>query len=146
MKQQKSQSILKQHDLRLTEPRAQILDLFLQQEHALPHSFIEQHLKDVDRVTIYRTLRTFVGSGILHTIPDQSEGVKYALCEEHCQAHAHLHNHVHFTCRQCGATTCLEGVQIPAVAVPAAYKAEEANLIVQGLCPGCNQQRGGIPC
>ena len=57
--------ILKDSELRYTKPRAEILSIFLEKEHALSHADLENNLsKDIDRVTIYRTLNTFLEGGI----------------------------------------------------------------------------------
>ncbi|MES2387932.1 MAG: transcriptional repressor [Bacteroidota bacterium] len=134
-----SRHILKNHDLRLTEARERILDLFLHEERALSHADIEAGLgADADRVTVYRTLRTFADKGILHTIPDEQDNIRYALCHHgSCGPENHRHNHIHFKCGQCGQTQCLEGLVIPSVVLPAGFIFLEANYIIQGICDRC---------
>ena len=57
--------ILKKNQLSVTDSRKQILELFINSEGALAHSDIEKHTGDIfDRVTVYRTLQTFVDKGI----------------------------------------------------------------------------------
>jgi Fur family transcriptional regulator, ferric uptake regulator len=135
---QQSADILRAHQLRHTEPREAILSIFLGQGHALTYGAIEDQLSpEVDRVTVYRTLRTFVAKGILHTIPDEKDSVKYALCAHDCAPTAHQHNHVHFTCADCGQTTCLDQLTIPRISLPTGFSFGQANLIVQGTCNNC---------
>ena len=56
---------LKRSQLSVTDSRKKILELFLERKAALAHADIEQHSGDeFDRVTIYRTLQTFVEKGI----------------------------------------------------------------------------------
>lgn len=59
---------LKAFNLRHTAGREQVLDLFLSAGgHALAHNDVETGLgPDHDRVTVYRTLRTFLDAGLLH--------------------------------------------------------------------------------
>lgn len=131
---------LKEFDLRHTNNRVEMLDLFLQTDHALAHGDIESRLgPDHDRVTIYRTLRTFVDKGIVHKVLDDAGDPKYALCRHtSCAKDDHHHDHVHFKCQQCGQTTCLDDVLIPAIALPSGYQRQETNLLIQGTCPECN--------
>lgn len=131
---------LKNFDLRHTQGREEVLTLFLGSDHALAHSDIETGLgPDHDRVTIYRTLRTFLDKGILHKVLDDSGNPKYALCRETCAQGHHHHDHVHFKCEDCGQTTCLEQVHIPAVSLPQGYSRKEMNLLIQGICQECNK-------
>ncbi|GAA4410115.1 transcriptional regulator [Nibrella viscosa] len=131
---------LRDFSLRHTSNRQEVLDLFLQTDHALSHSDIENGLgPDHDRVTIYRTLKTFLEKGILHKVLDDEGGTKYALCRTTCAQNDHHHDHVHFKCEQCGQTTCLDDVIIPALSLPSGYRRKEINLLVQGVCSECNQ-------
>ena len=67
--QTKVDHILKTHQLSVTESRKHILELFKLSNGALAHADIEKQTGDqFDRVTIYRTLQTFVEKGIIHTI------------------------------------------------------------------------------
>lgn len=133
--------MLKQYNLRHTEAREDVLDLFYNRDFALSHGDLENQLDArFDRVTIYRTLKTFLDKGILHKVLDDEGTVKYAMCKEVCQAedHTHHHDHVHFKCLVCGHTTCLDDVRIPALALPEGYQRQEINLLVQGVCPTCH--------
>lgn len=127
-------------DLRHTGCREEVLDAFMSADYALAHHDIEERLKDsFDRVTIYRTLKTFVDKGILHKVLNDEGGLKYALCRETCGHQEHHHDHVHFKCEQCGQTSCLDNVLIPAVHLPSGYHRKETNLLIQGVCAQCNQ-------
>ncbi len=133
-------SQLKALNLRQTDAREAVLELFLNGHYALAHSDLEAELTDkFDRVTIYRTLKTFVDKGLIHKVLDDVGGMKYALCKNECNTaeHHHQHDHVHFKCNECGQTTCLEEVTIPALTLPIGYKKSEMNLLVQGTCVLC---------
>jgi Fur family ferric uptake transcriptional regulator len=68
--EQKIIDLLKRSNLSITDSRKKILESFFQENSALAHADIEDHVgEDFDRVTIYRTLQTFVDKGIIHTIP-----------------------------------------------------------------------------
>jgi Fur family ferric uptake transcriptional regulator len=107
---------------------------------ALSHSDLEEVLqKDFDRVTIYRTLKTFLDNDLVHKVLDDSGATKYALCSHsHAGEHRHDHEHVHFKCEVCGETTCLEDVALPQVKLPKGFEKKEMNLLVQGICEKCH--------
>jgi Fur family ferric uptake transcriptional regulator len=139
--QNEIKSILKEYDLRNTSCREEILDVFLQRDFALSHADIESSVhEDFDRVTVYRTLKTFLDKGLIHKVLDDEGVTKYALCKERCTHTEHHHEHVHFKCIECGLTNCLDNVQIPAIALPAGYKLAESSLLMQGICQLCNQK------
>ena len=131
-------TILKQFKLRNTDCRIDILDLFLDKDFALSNADIEENVnKSFDRVTVYRTLKTFLSKGIIHKVLDDSGILKYALCKDECQEQNHHHQHVHFKCNKCGQTNCLDSVQIPSINLPEGYQFIESNLLINGICVNC---------
>src|SRR6478672_6117916 len=94
--------LLKKNGLSITASRKKILDLFYESTGALAHADIEKNTDAAfDRVTVYRTLQTFVEKGIIHQIPTTDNGVLYALCKHNCEQGHHHDNHVHFICNKC---------------------------------------------
>ncbi len=133
-----SEIILKNFNLRSTATRQQIVRLFLKKNHALSHGDIEKEITDVlDRVTVYRTLKTFLDKGLIHKVLDDEGSLKYALCNEACTITGHHHDHVHFKCEACGQTNCLN-IDVPSIKLPKGYKANAVNLLVQGICERCS--------
>ena len=134
-----SNRLLKSFRLRSTPTRQEILHLFLKKDYALSHGDIESEIaEDIDRVTVYRTLKTFSDRGLIHKVLDDSGGLKYALCSEACSTTQHRHEHVHFKCTQCGQTNCLD-IEIPVVKLPKGYHPKEVNLLIQGTCQNCSR-------
>ena len=132
------QDILKRNQLSVTGSRTRILELFLSQTGALAHGDIEKKTGEkFDRVTIYRTLQTFVDKGIIHTIPTADNSVRYALCKDECSQGHHHDHHVHFVCRQCGNTVCLDDVAVPNVNLPRGYESTHIEVVVNGICKDC---------
>lgn len=133
------ENYLKDHNLSSTSHRKAILEKFLIGNVALSHTDVEQALtEEIDRVTIYRSLNTFVEKGVLHKIIDHDGITKYALCRDDCHENNHQHNHIHFKCVQCEEIVCLENVTIPNVKLPSNYIIHEANLLVSGICDQCH--------
>ena len=133
-----SDQLLKDFRLRTTDSRQSILKLFLEKDYALSHGDIENAIDNsLDRVTVYRTLKTFLDKGLIHKVLDDEGSLKYALCSETCSAREHHHDHVHFKCIKCGQTSCLE-VEVPAMKLPRGFKAKEVNVLIQGVCAQCS--------
>ena len=130
--------ILRRNQLSITESRRKILELFRHNNGALAHADIEKKTDlQFDRVTIYRTLQTFVEKGIVHTIPTADNSVLYALCKEECYEGHHHDNHVHFICDDCGTTYCLNNITIPNVALPKGFIMKQTDVVVSGKCDKC---------
>lgn len=131
-------NILKRNQLSVTESRKKILELFYNHNGALAHNDIEKQTGEkFDRVTIYRTLQTFVEKGIIHTIPTPDNSILYALCKDDCTSGHHQDNHVHFICDICNVTYCLDSVVTPEVNLPQGFKAAFIDVLVTGRCKNC---------
>ena len=130
--------LLKDSQLRKTNARIQVLEIFMNADRALSHQNLESKLQEVDRVTLYRTLKTFEQKGLIHKAFDGSEALKYALCSHHaCDEHHHNDNHIHFNCEVCEKTICLEQVKKPELNLPEGYQVAEQHVLVKGICPDC---------
>ena len=134
----KAQHLLKSHQLRLTDMRMKVLELFLTRSEALSQNDLEQHLGKVDRITLYRTLRTFEEQGLIHKAMDGTDKQKYALCQHDCGQGAHHDHHAHFHCDTCGKTICVEAIAAPVVAPPPGFSVSETHLVMRGQCDQCN--------
>lgn len=132
-------NLLKSHGLRVTEGRVEILSYFLNDNHALSHTYLEEKCKkSQDRVTIYRALYAFLEKGLIHKVLDEGGAAKYALCST-CSDTVHHHDHVHFKCDTCGQTYCLDTVQVPKLVLPQGYKIKETGILIQGVCDKCSK-------
>ncbi len=132
------EQILKTYKLSITQSRAAILNIFQDSPAAISHAFVENKLKDsIDRVTVYRTLQTFLSKGIIHPVPTKDHTALYALCSEACSNGHHHDNHIHFECTSCGNTTCLDDVLIPAVKLPRGFSPARSSMVVEGVCKQC---------
>ena len=132
--------LLRRNSLSVTESRKKILNLFLNVQGALAHGDIERKAGEkFDRVTVYRTLQTFVEKGIIHTIPTTDNSVRYALCKDNCTEGHHNDDRVHFICHQCGATLCLEDVVVPEIKMRKGFSVNEIEVVVKGICLDCQQ-------
>jgi len=132
-----SAQILKDFKLRSTPGREAILLAFLKRNYALSHGDVEREVPtSFDRVTVYRTLKTFLDKGLIHKVLDDEGSLKYALCNDACTVANHHHDHVHFKCTKCGQTNCLS-IEVPTIKLPKGYRVREVNLLIQGVCESC---------
>jgi Fur family transcriptional regulator, ferric uptake regulator len=130
--------ILRQSGLSVTDSRKKILDLFLATDGALAHADIEKNTSNsFDRVTVYRTLQTFVEKGIIHQIPTTDNSILYALCKHNCEQGHHHDDHVHFICSNCDKTICLDDVTVPSVKLPKNFTKQQSAMVVTGVCGEC---------
>ena len=139
MKYSDFKKLLKNHTLRVTDCRIDVLERFYRTNHALSFKDLEHDLNDYDRVTLYRTLQSFIGKGLLHKIPNDNGFASFGLCSGECTNSAHNHDHIHFKCNTCGHIECLPEHLVPKVELPG-YEIAEQNLIVNGVCKNCNNQ------
>ncbi|MET0636295.1 MAG: Fur family transcriptional regulator [Chitinophagaceae bacterium] len=130
--------ILKKNQLSVTASREKILQLFIDHSGALAHGDIERKAGEkFDRVTVYRTLQTFVDKGIIHSIPTADNSVRYALCKDNCEQGHHHDQHIHFVCTNCNNTYCLDDVVTPQIRLPKGYSTEHIEVVVEGICINC---------
>lgn len=132
------ESLLKRNRLSVTDSRKKILQLFLEHTGALAHGDIEKGAGEkFDRVTVYRTLQTFVDKGIIHIIPTADNSIRYALCKDDCGEGHHHDHHIHFVCTNCNKTYCLDDVVTPDIKLPRGYSAGHVEVVVDGICKNC---------
>lgn len=137
--QKETSALLATHKLRKTSFRQEVLCIFLENRgKALSSSEIESKLEEADRITVYRTLRSFEEKGLIHQAIDGSPVIKYALCADDCSEDLHHDQHAHFHCVKCGETTCLfNALKELKYSTPAGYDIQSTEVILSGLCPNC---------
>ncbi|WP_207425730.1 Fur family transcriptional regulator [Pedobacter sp. SYSU D00535] len=133
--------LLEKNNLKKTQPRLSVLKVLASRKTATSQPALEEILgAEIDRVTLYRVLRTFEEKGIIHKVIDLNGTANYATCDESCTEHAHDDRHVHFNCTHCLHVYCLDSLHIPALTMPAGFTASQMNLIVYGICEECNEK------
>ena len=125
-------------NLRVTRPRTEVLQCLMQAgSQAMSSQDIEQALEDIDRITLYRILRSFDEAGLIHSVSDGSGTTKYAMCSHDCSAGDHHDDHLNFYCNICETTTCLDKVTLPKIKLPDSYQLEELRFVATGICKDC---------
>ena len=128
--------ILEQKNIKPTSMRGLIFNVLKSNGKALSLYEIEQRFDNVDRSTIFRTIKKFQKNHLIHSIDNGSGSIKYALCDEDCICSVD-ELHVHFLCTRCGQTSCLKETPIPTPDLPSGFTVENANFVIKGCCPSC---------
>jgi Fur family ferric uptake transcriptional regulator len=131
------EQLLEAKNINPTAMRMLVLDFLLQQSALISLTELEKAMFPADRITLYRTLKTFQEKGLVHSVDDGTGSSKYALCKSQCDDHHHDDLHVHFYCNVCKDTFCLDKSVIPHVNLPSQFRAEEMTLLVKGICNHC---------
>lgn len=131
-----NESKLENRHIKPTAMRELVLRVLSEQVAAISLADLEQKFEKADKVTLYRTLKTFEENKLIHSIDDGTGSVKYALCKETCQCHPE-DLHVHFLCTKCKKTYCLTDIPVPSVNLPTHFTLETINMVVKGICVNC---------
>lgn len=135
--------LLNAHGIKPTPMRMLVLEQMMKYEKGVNLNEMERLLVDSDRVTIYRTLQTFVRHGVAHAIDMVNRGIIYALCAGDCTPRGHSDIHPHFICESCGKVVCAEDIPYALVKTPAAdkYRINSIEVVIKGLCPACQSKK-----
>lgn len=125
---------LNQKNTKPTSMRILVYDFLYSQQSAASLSEIENHFSVVDRITIYRTLKTFEEKGIVHSI-QENKTTKYKLCSDDCNEQNHRDLHLHFYCKICRETTCKDHFPLPTFSDN--IRIDEVRFFAKGVCEKC---------
>lgn len=121
-----------------TSMRILVYDYLEGQQAALSLAEIERYFENADRITLYRTLKSFEEKGLVHSIQENNTS-KYKLCQDECDEHTHKDWHLHFYCKICRQTTCKEDFILPDNA-GADYRIDEFRFFAKGICENCMEE------
>lgn len=128
--------VLEQRKLARTAPRIAILEKLIRSGRALTVNDLVSEGMEMDRVTIYRTLNTLKGKGIVREIPTPSGTNYYEMACRHNPLHPH------FYCTSCRSMTCLPplaGGELKTwLSLPEGLLARDLTVSVSGLCGRCD--------
>lgn len=127
---------LQEHGVKPTAVRILVWRKLQHKQSAFSLKDVEEWLPDMDRSSIFRTLRLFTEHHLLHELDDGMGQCKYCLCR--CEDEHH-HGHVHFTCLKCGRTYCFADQLIPPVPMPQNFQMQEVEYLVKGICEACQE-------
>ena len=132
------ESILRNHGLRNTAFRRELLGLFYHTESSLSVEEIRKQISATkDKVTVYRALEGFEKCGLIHQVPDKNNLIRFALCQSDCSHGNHVHNHAHLICNNCNDTFCVEDIAFPEFTNIKGFTIHKMQLTLEGYCSKC---------
>lgn len=134
----KLEQILSSKGIKPTVMRLLVLEQLMQRTSAIGLTELENTFEQADRTTLYRTLKTFEKSQLIHSIDDGTGVPKYALCVEGCECNPE-DLHVHFHCTSCKETFCITQTSVPMVKLPVNFELAEINMVIKGVCGNCKK-------
>ena len=132
----KAREMLKAAKLYCTSGRIDILMILMKAGKPLSHDQISRRSgkNRFDKVTIYRTLESLLGVGLVRKVFVDKRARHFELAD-HCTEHQ---CHPHFTCTSCGDTHCLMGISLPMAKSPhKGFVIRRQQVRLEGLCPAC---------
>ena len=132
-----AREILKNHNLRRTACREEIIETVLKAEQALSETEIRERLAaNYDRTTFYRSFKTLEEHKIFHKIMVDKRLGKFALDN----SVTHKNEHAHFFCNECHAVQCMDSVPVKNYPLPEGYSYDEAEVLIKGICAVCKNR------
>jgi len=137
MKSSQERTILKQFLTQPTKNRELILGIFMKNTRPIDTQFILDKLKEVnssmDRVTVFRTINSFVESDLLNKLEFNEGKSRYELSlREH---------HHHLICANCGDVTCVDECGISnlekKIEKETGFKTNSHRVEFFGICKKC---------
>ena len=128
---------LKLFGLRPTKARILVCEVLMKAGCPVSHGELQadERLKEINRVTLYRTLNALVEAGLVHKVLGVDSCWYFCLHETDqpgCPG-----DHPHFYCLECGRMECLKECRLPFIEVPRGYHVEGKQLLVYGICSKC---------
>ncbi len=111
----------------------------------------------IDRVTVYRTLNSFVEKGLAHKVDPGDRVFRFSLTDHaRCAEHKHDHEHPHLVCDSCGSVRCMPDAQVfiqekPMVpgqrgdGAPKPRALRQQDVTLRGTCDECEDGAGKKP-
>jgi len=133
---QRIEKILKKAGLRKTRQRVDVLKVLANAKQPLTAEQIGYRLKKEapNKVTIYRTIESFVEAALVHRAYLRERTWHYEL-GEHC---TESQCHPHFTCTKCGSTRCMPDSTVEMVkGLEEGFVVHRQQVKLEGLCPRC---------
>ena len=142
----KTEKILSSHGIRPTQMRSEIYKFLKRKQSAVSFSDLKKVFaeksetnKTANRTTFYRNLKIFEDKGLIHQINDGTGVAKFAISDENVKGKYGSDLHLHFHCNKCDETVCLTDYKIPPLNLPKGFIANDANMVLKGICDKCSQ-------
>ena len=133
------ETISREHHLPLTFQRRVILEaLSIRLDHPTADQVfddVRRRVPELSRTTVYRTLETFVRTGIARKVCHPGAAARYEL---------HTQRHHHLVCLNCEAIVDLEDTSLDGLPLPSGkfgFSIADYSIQFRGLCSECAAKR-----
>lgn len=131
--------LLKSSGLSVTYSRKLILETFLNANAAISQlKLCKRFNGQLDKATIYRTLRLFVEKKLLQVVPTTDISITYA-CSANQRPASVTHHDLHFICEKCKKLFPLNEIKLPVISLPQHLSATRSETFIYGICKECNK-------
>ncbi|HUB60473.1 MAG TPA: transcriptional repressor [Puia sp.] len=139
-----ARKILKAHGLHVTTARLLILEIFLQTQNILDFNELMYLSKNVNRITLYRTLHLLYQHHLVLKVPSNTGITKYLYrgfpeSARRRNSSRNPERKIHLICQDCGKIISVTDVSLPPISLPKNFEASFIDLIVNGKCKECSQ-------
>jgi Fur family transcriptional regulator, ferric uptake regulator len=131
--------MLREAGLRPTSARQRVLSSLLAEGRSLSHGELVALLSELDRVTIFRSLKNLRKARLVHSVQGVDGTLRYL--PNPAQKLGCPGGHPHFLCVKCSRMSCLTDQDMPVVHVPAGTEVRGKQLLVYGTCASCASSR-----
>jgi Fur family transcriptional regulator, ferric uptake regulator len=131
-----SRAILTKHHISITKTRLLVLESFLQSSEPLTRNdFYNDSMPELNRITIFRTLKLFLTKKIIYRVHATDHVRRYLLRQIATSVHSN------FICKVCKKVIPLNTIDLPEVELPEDYTQQNMEIIIEGLCDNCKSKQ-----
>lgn len=157
---EQSKARLRSAGLRATPVRLEVLAALTASRSPLDAQEVAERLATpgADRVTVYRTLNSFVGAGLAHRLDPGDRIFRFGLVPPtenrtpDSAKPATGHTHPHFVCDECGTVECLDDAEVTVqTRAPSAdkkspsFRVKQHEVLLHGTCGDCAEPTPSSP-
>ncbi len=128
--------VLAEAGLRPTAARQRVLSSLLTAGRSLSHRELVESLFELDRVTIFRSLKNLKKARLVHSVQGIDGTLRYVTNQPRIRGCPG--GHAHFLCVKCHSMTCLIDQPMPTVRVPEGTEVRGKQFLVYGICSTCS--------
>lgn len=134
---------LKSLGIHITRCRIAVFKMFYHHNEALPTSYINKYFSgSIDRISVYRALKTFIQKGILLRIPNTEGEIRYMLSHNKKDGSAIGKTQLaYLVCTSCEKMKLLDESVFQQFTLPENLCVKHCHVLLEGVCTKCE---GGL--
>lgn len=144
----KAKEILEKNGLSVTQSRMEVLHFFCRSGKAYSMAALLAQVKNSNRITLYRTLKSFIQKKIIVAVPSEENHQLYFMPPHSDQQDPVDHCNTFFICKRCKQTISLKTNIAPVLPLSNHFIVDDEKLLLSGICPDCQllHSHDQMPC